>query len=104
MLAEPRWCALSFLRRLLVMDTFPDLGSLADQELKDLIQQLTDEEVEVSYRRRILHGKIDILRAELVNRLRKKHETGEDVISGADVQRLTDILAGRSGAEGEQPE
>ena len=30
------------------MDTFPDLGSLSDQELKDLIQQLTDEEVEVS--------------------------------------------------------
>ena len=70
------------------MDTFPDLGSLSDQELKDLIQQLTDEEQEVSYRRRILHGKIDILRAELVNRLRKKHEGGEDVISGADVQRL----------------
>ena len=81
------------------MDTFPDLGSLSDQELKDLIQQLTDEEQEVSYRRRILHGKIDILRAELVNRLRKKHEGGEDVISGADVQRLTDILAGRAGGD-----
>ena len=40
------------------MDTFPDLGSLSDQELKDLIQQLTDEEVDISYRRRILHGKI----------------------------------------------
>ena len=78
------------------MDTFPDLGSLGDQELKDLIQQLTDEEQEVSYRRRILHGKIDILRAELVNRLRKKHETGEDVITGADVEKLTDILAGRA--------
>jgi hypothetical protein len=86
--------------RLNRMDTFPDLGSLSDQELKDLIQQLTDEEQEVSYRRRILHGKIDILRAELVNRLRKRHEGGEDVISGADVQRLTDILAGRAaGAE-----
>ena len=77
------------------MDTFPDLGSLSDQELKDLIQQLTEEEQEVSYRRRILHGKIDILRAELVNRLRKKHEEGESVISGADVQQLTDILAGK---------
>ncbi len=86
------------------MDTFPDLGSLTDEELKELIQQLTEEERDISYRRRILHGKIDILRAELVNRLRKKHETGEDVITGADVQRLTDILAGRSGAEGEQPE
>lgn len=79
-----------------LMDTFPDLGSLSDQELKDLIQQLTEEEVDISYRRRILHGKIDILRAELVNRLRKKHDSGDDVISGADVQRLTDILAGRA--------
>ena len=77
------------------MDTFPDLGSLTDQELKELIKQLTDEEMEISYRRRILHGKIDILRAELVNRLRKKDETGELVITGADVQQLTDILAGR---------
>ena len=79
------------------MDTFPDLGALSDEELKELIDQLTTEEQEVSYQRRILHGKIDILRAELVNRLRKKHEGGEDVISSADVQRLTDILAGRVG-------
>ena len=86
------------------MDTFPDLGSLSDQELKDLIQQLTDEEQEVSYKRRILHGNIDILRAELVNRLRKKHETGEDVITGADVQRLTDILAGRGVPDGDGDE
>jgi len=35
------------------------------------------------------------LRAELVNRLRKKHEVGEPVITGADVQQLTDILAGK---------
>ena len=78
------------------MDTFPDLGSLSDQELKELIKQLTDEEMEISYKRRILHGKIDILRAELVNRLRKKHQEGESVITGADVQQLTDILAGKS--------
>jgi hypothetical protein len=77
------------------MDTFPDLGSLTDLELKDLIKQLTEEEMEVSYKRRILHGKIDILRAELVNRLRKEHESGELAITGADVQQLTDILAGR---------
>ena len=77
------------------MDTFPDLGALSDRELKDLNQQLTEEEQEVSYRRRILHGKIDILLAELVNRLRQKHEAGETVISGADVQQLTDILSGK---------
>jgi len=76
-------------------DTFPDLGSLSDLELKDVIRQLTDEETEISYKRRILHGKIDILRAELVNRLRTKHEGGEIMITGEDVQRLTDILSQR---------
>jgi len=77
------------------MDTFPDLGSLSDQELKDLIQQLTEEEHETSYRRRVLHGKIDILRAELVNRLRFEREEGESALTGADVQQLTDILLGK---------
>ena len=85
----------------LVMDSFPDLGALSDEELKDLIRQATEEEQEVSYRRRILHGKIDILRAELVNRLRKKHQEGESAITGADVQQLTDILAGKSAPDGD---
>ena len=85
------------------MDTFPDLGSLTDQELKDLIKEMTDEEIEVSYRRRILHGKIDILRAELVNRLRKKHDGGEVMITGDDVQRLTDILANGNAASDSLP-
>jgi predicted HTH transcriptional regulator len=84
-------------------ETFPDLGALKDDELKELIQQMTEEEQEVSYRRRILHGKIDILRAELVNRLRKRHEEGESSLSGADVQQLTDILAGKTQQDA-QPE
>lgn len=77
------------------MDTFPDLGSMSDSELKEVIRQLTAEETEISYKRRILHGKIDILRAELVSRMRNRHESGEPVISGDDVQALTDILARR---------
>jgi RsiG-like len=77
-------------------DTFPDLGSLSDVELKDLIDKLTTEENEISYKRRVLHGKIDILRAELVNRLRQKRESGDSLISGDDVAQLTDILAGRA--------
>ncbi len=85
-------------------DTFPDLGSLSDEELKSLINELSDEETEISYKRRILHGKIDILRAELVNRLRRKHEGGEDVITGDDVQRLTDILSGKASIVGESGE
>ena len=77
------------------MDTFPDLGALGDQDLKDLIAELTKQEQEVSYQRRILHGKIDILRAELVNRLKAKREAGDVLISGQDVQQLTDILLGK---------
>jgi len=80
-------------------ETFPDLGSLTDIELKDVIRQLTEEETEISYKRRILHGKIDILRAELVNRLRRQNDAGEMSISGEDVQRLTDILAQRQTEE-----
>jgi hypothetical protein len=76
-------------------ETFPDVSSMSDKELRELIDQLTDEEREVSYRRRLLHGKIDILRAELVNRLRAKREAGDELITGEDVQQLTDILAGR---------
>ena len=78
-------------------DTFPDLGSMSDEELKDLIDELTDEEHEVSYQRRILHGKIDILRAELVNRLRAEARgAATSLITGADVEQLTDILAGKA--------
>ena len=80
------------------MEPLPDLGTTSDEELKRLIDEYTREEQEVSYRRRILHGKIDILRAELVNRLRKKREQGEAVISGADVEQLSNILAGKAGA------
>ena len=57
-------------------ETFPDIGAMSDEELKEMIDQLTAEEQEVSYRRRMLHGKIDILRAELVNRLRINRERG----------------------------
>jgi hypothetical protein len=78
-----------------VDETFPDVGSMSNEELKALIDELKNEEREVSYRRRLLHGKIDLLRAELVNRLRTKHEAGDELIKGSDVQALTDILLGK---------
>ncbi len=77
-------------------ETFPDIGAMSDQELKDLIENLTEEEQEISYKRRILHGKIDILRAELVNRLRSKREKGDTLVTGDDVERLSKILAGQA--------
>ena len=73
-------------------DTTPDIGSMSDEELKELIGELTEEEREVSYRRRVLHGRIDIL---LVNRLKIKRESGDATITGADVQQLTEILLGK---------
>lgn len=80
-------------------ETFPDIGAMSDEELRSLIDEYTREEQDVSYRRRLLHGKIDILRAELVSRLRVSREAGDAMISGADVEKLTDILAGRLSGE-----
>jgi hypothetical protein len=76
-------------------ESFPDVGSMNDEELKALIEELKAEEREVSYKRRLLHGKIDLLRAELVSRLKTKHEAGNTLISGNDVEQLTDILLGK---------
>ena len=84
-------------------ETFPDIGSMSDEELKELIDKLTAEEQEVSYRRRILHGQIDILRAELVNRLRENRPEGETLIKGDDVEGLSEILSGRGESKTKPP-
>ena len=76
------------------VDALPDLGTLSDEDLKRLIDDLQQEEREISYRRRLLHGKIDILRAELVSRLQKSE--GRSVLAQVDVERLTEILAGKA--------
>jgi hypothetical protein len=76
------------------VEPFPDLASLSDDDLKQLIDDLTKEEQEVSYRRRMLHGKIDLLRAELQARLRETG--GKSVLEQVDVDRLAAILAGKA--------
>jgi anti-sigma-K factor RsiG len=75
-------------------DAFPDLASLPDEELKQLIERYQTEEREVSFRRRMLHGYIDMLRTELVARLRESG--GKSVLEDVDVDRLTDILAAKA--------
>ena len=75
------------------MEALPDLAGLSDAELKSLIHELEAEENEISYQRRLLHGKLDILRAELVARLQKK---GEGELGQIDIDRLTEILAGKA--------
>lgn len=74
------------------MDAQPDLTQLSDGELKDLIKRLTEQEREVSRQRRMLHGRIDMLKTELVSRLKGRDE-GE--LSVVDVDALSRILAGR---------
>jgi hypothetical protein len=80
-----------------MLEPLPDLGSLSDEDLKRLIDELETQEHEVSYQRRILHGKIDILRAELVARLQKSG--GRSVLDQVDVERLTEILTGKAAPE-----
>ncbi len=76
------------------MDDIVDLVSRSDEDLRALVAEFEAEEREISRRRRILHGKLDILRAELVMRLQHKHAAGESVISVEDVDALSRILAG----------
>jgi hypothetical protein len=78
------------------LEPLPDLATLSDSDLKELIDDLQREEQEVSYKRRLLHGKIDILRAELVARLQRQVGAGESPLSEVDVDRLTEILAGKA--------
>jgi hypothetical protein len=70
-----------------------NLEGRSNEELRSLLNDLHEEEQRISYRRRVLHGKIDILRAELVRRLKEQREAGEDVISGSDIERLITILS-----------
>jgi len=76
------------------VEPLPDLASLSDDDLKRLIDDLTAQEQEISYQRRLLHGKIDILRAELVARLQKTE--GRSVLDQLDVDRLTEILTSKA--------
>lgn len=78
------------------MEALPDLATLSDDDLRVLIRELEREENEVSYRRRILQGKIDILRAELVARMQRAVGAGESPVRSVDVDRLSEILAAKA--------
>ncbi len=67
---------------------------MSDDDLRVLIRELEKEEDEISFQRRVLHGRIDILRAELVARLREQVSAGEAKL--ADVERLSEILTTRA--------
>jgi len=75
------------------VEALPDLTTLRDDDLERLIGELERRESEVSYERRMLQGKIDILRAERVARKRGK---SEEELAHVDVDQLSEILSRKS--------
>lgn len=59
------------------MNALPDLATLSDDELDGLVRELERKEDDISRRRRLLHGRIDILRAERVARLSSRVADGD---------------------------
>jgi anti-sigma-K factor RsiG len=59
------------------VELLPDLTTLSDPELDGMLQGLEREEDSISQRRRVLHGRIDILRAERVARLKAHVAEGD---------------------------
>lgn len=74
-------------------EVYIDYSSNSDEELRSILEELLKEESKVSYQRRVLHGKIDILRAELVRRKKGDLKDGKSIISDDDIARLSEILA-----------
>jgi hypothetical protein len=60
-------------------EALPDPSTLSDDELRSLIVELEREEDDISLRRRMLHGRIDILRAERERRRRGLHVEPTDL-------------------------
>ncbi len=78
-------------------DVLVNIRSYSDDELRELSERLQREEREISRERRIIHGKLDIIRAEIVRRLRDKHKTGDGLFREEDIDSLSAILSGRPG-------
>ena len=63
----------------------PDLTSISEEELEARLKEFDEEERVLSYRRRVLQGRIDLIRVELVR-------PGGVVLSPEDLAR---VLMGR---------
>src|SRR5660398_228974 len=75
-----------------------NIQSYSDQELKGLEDDLPGQERDISKQRRLIHAKLEILRDEMVRRLRDKYGSGETLFEGGDVDKLSAILAGGKAA------
>lgn len=69
------------------------LSDAADEEIKKMLVDLYEEEEKISYRRRIMHAKIDLLEAELTMRLKNKRARGEAVITKEDIEKASEVLS-----------
>lgn len=74
------------------MDEPTDLSGLSNADLKVHIDQLTDEERDLSFRRRMVHGRLDLARNELIRR-RKSQNPAE--LASVDLEELSRVLAGK---------
>ncbi len=77
-------------------EIYIDYSSKSDEELRQILDELLKEESKISYQRRILHGKIDLLRAELVRRKKSRLREGKSLVSDEEIRKLSEILAGEA--------
>lgn len=77
-------------------EIYIDYSGKSDEELRQILEELLKEESKISYQRRILHGKIDLLRAELVRRKKDRLREGKFIVSDEEIRRLSEILAGEA--------
>jgi hypothetical protein len=72
-----------------------DAVALSDDDLRERIHARTQSEREVSFKRRMIHGHIDLLRAEIIARLRDRVGEESEHLAASDVEQLSEILAHR---------
>jgi hypothetical protein len=78
------------------MERLPDFLTLSDADLDQVIDKLTKEESRISYERRLLQGRLDMLRAERT--ARKKSCSPAPVT----VEELAKILSRKARPDGPQ--
>ena len=69
-------------------------SSFSDDELRDRIREVKRDEEQVSYERRMLHGRIDVVRSEILARIDRRtgvEQAPDDPLQDL-VRRLSDAL------------
>jgi hypothetical protein len=69
------------------------IQSYGDAELRALADSLAEQEAQVSKQRRLLQAELDIVRAEMVRRLRAQGGSEQGLVVDGDVAMLSKILA-----------